>query len=178
VSPLLGLPLKCYYASEPGLTQVSDLTLLLEGTLNPDGQANLYGGTLPAGVNYLYIRITDPDGFISNVIGNSTPITINSYVLPTSFTFNVIDTYLVSISRNTGSEIGMLIEVYYGTTPNSTTTANLTFFGSGEDDAYYGGYIFADSDFPTNTNLYLYVLFKTPDLSSSVLLKNTTSFTL
>ena len=34
VSPLLGLPLKCYYASESGLTQVSDLTLLLEGTLN------------------------------------------------------------------------------------------------------------------------------------------------
>lgn len=165
--------MKCYYASEPGLTQVSDLTLLLEGTLNPDGQANLYGGTLPVGINYLYIRITDPDGFISNVIGNSTPITINSYVLPTSFTFNIIDTYLVSISRNTGSDIGMIIEVYYGTTPNSTT--NLTFFGSREDDTYY---IFADSDFPTNTTLYLYVLFKTPDLSSSVLLKNTTSFTL
>lgn len=178
VSPLLGLPLKCYYASQPGLTQVSDLTLLLEGTLNPDGQANLYGGTLPVGINYLYIRITDPDGFISNVIGNSTPITINSYILPTSFTFNVIDTYLVSISRDTGSEIGMINEVYYGTTSTETTTTNLTFFGSGADDAYYGGYIFADSDFPTNTTLYLYVLFKTPDLSSSVLLKSTTSFSL
>lgn len=173
VSPVLGLPLKCYYGSEPGITQVSDLTLLLEGTLNPDGQANLYGGTLPVGVNYLYIRITDPDGVISNVIGNSTPITINSYTLPTSFTFNVIDTYLVNISRNTGSEIEMITEVYYGTTPNSTTTTNLTFFGSGGD-----GYIYADSDFPTNTNLYLYVLFKTPDLSSSVLLKNITSFSL
>jgi len=70
----------------------------------------------------------------------------------------------------------MLIEVYHGSTPNSTT--NLTFFGSGGDDGYYGGDIYADSDFPTNTNLYLYVLFKTPDLSSSVLLKNTTSFIL
>jgi hypothetical protein len=174
VNPLLGLPLKCYYGSQPGLTQVSDLTLLLEGTLNADGQANLYGVTLPVGVNYFYIRITDPDGLISNVIGNSTPITINSYVLPTSFTFNIIDTYLVSISRNTGSEIGMLIEVYYGTTSNSTTTANLTFFGSGED----GGYIYSDSNFPTNTTLYLYARFISPDLSSSVLLNNTTSFTL
>jgi hypothetical protein len=130
---------------------------------------------LPVGVNYFYIRITDPDGLISNVIGNSTPITINSYVLPTSFTFNIIDTYLVSISRNTGSEIGMLIEVYYGTTPNSTTTTNLTFFGSQEDD---GGYIYSDSNFPTNTTLYLYARFISPDLSSSVLLNNTTSFTL
>lgn len=178
VSPLLGLPLKCYYASEPGLTQVSDLTLLLEGTLNADGQANLYGGTLPVGVNYLYISITDPDGVISNVIGNSTSITINSYILPTSFTFNVIDTYLVSISRHTGSEIGMINEVYYGTTSTETTTTNLTFFGSGADDAYYGGYIFADSNFPTNTTLYLYTRFISPDLSSSVLLNNTTSFTL
>ena len=127
---------------------------------------------MQVGVIYLYIRITDPDGFISNVIGNSTPITINSYTLPTSFTFNVIDTYLVNISRNTGSEIEMITEVYYGTTPNSTT--NLTFFGSGGD-----GYIYVeDSEFPTNTTLYLYVLFKTPDLNSSVLLQNTTSFSL
>ena len=129
---------------------------------------------MQVGVIYLYIRITDPDGFISNVIGNSTPITINSYTLPTSFTFNVIDTYLVNISRNTGSEIEMITEVYYGTTPNSTTTTNLTFFGSGGD-----GYIYVeDSEFPTNTTLYLYVLFKTPDLNSSVLLQNTTSFSL
>jgi len=179
VSPFLNLPLKCYYASTPGLTQVSQLTLLIEGTLNSNGHVNLDGGTLPVGVNYLYISITDPDGVNSNVIGNSTPITINSYVLPTSFTFNVIDLYLVSISRNTGTDRSMSLEVYYGTTLGETTITNLTLFGLGNN---YGisdlSYISSNYEFPTNTTLYLYTRFISLDLSSSVLLENSTSFIL
>ena len=174
VSPISDLPLTCYYASTAGLTQVSQLTPLVTPgvttTLNADGQANIYGFTLPVGIVYLYVQITDPDGVVSGVIGNATPITISDYVPPTSFTFTVPTTQTsVGIARTTGTNLVIPTEVYFGTTLGTTSIAGLTKFGSGSWGTYStktfsstGG-----TPFPYNTTLYLYV--RCPSTSASVL---------
>jgi hypothetical protein len=170
MSTMFDMPLRCYYASTAGLTDVSQLTMLASTTLSAvSGQANIANATMPAGVLYFYIQITDLDGVVGSVVGNATPITISGYY-PTSFTFTApTDCFMVEITRTTGTTDSIPTEVYYGMYLGITSIAGLTKFGSGSWPKTETT-TFSSTDgapFPYDTTLYLYV--RCPATSDAVL---------